>query len=273
MSKKTDAQCAKCPLPLPERVCFTPDGKGATFCPTLTHREMAKESFEAIDDEECRLLRTSIQEESASYRPSAANANQPPPYKPRIAEIVGFCQRMGYKRLGLIFCVGSNPEAKIIQEILTINGFEVVSIGCKVGQIPKTQYGVSPDHLIDCTNQLETACNPKLQAMLANEANVDFAILLNLCVGHDSLVIKHLKAPVTVFSVKDRLLGHYPLLAIYQYDGFYSYLKHPLPVCEPVCTPTCMPDDATGNTPADATGNTPADALGKDKNTSNGETV
>jgi uncharacterized metal-binding protein len=54
-------------------------------------------------------------------------------------------------------------------------------------------------------------------------------ILLGLCVGHDSLVLAHLESPATIFAVKDRLLGHNPLAAIYQYDSYYAHLKKPLP--------------------------------------------
>ena len=46
-------------------------------------------------------------------------------------------------------------------------------------------------------------------------------MLLGLCVGHDSLFMKHSVAPVTVLAVKDRVLGHNPLAAIYMADGYY----------------------------------------------------
>ena len=72
-------------------------------------------------------------------------------------------------------------------------------------------------------------CNPVLQAFVANEAGTEFNILLGLCVGHDSLFFKHAKAIGTVLAAKDRLLGHNPLAAIYQYDSYYRYLKKPLP--------------------------------------------
>jgi hypothetical protein len=34
--------------------------------------------------------------------------------------------------------------------------------------------------------------------------------------------------PSTVLAVKDRLLGHNPLAAVYQYESYYRYLKQPL---------------------------------------------
>ena len=47
-------------------------------------------------------------------------------------------------------------------------------------------------------------------------------ILLGLCVGHDSLFIKYSEAPVTVFAVKDRVLGHNPIAAIYTANSYYN---------------------------------------------------
>ena len=75
----------------------------------------------------------------------------------------------------------------------------------------------------------ETMCNPIFQALALNEARSEFNILLGLCVGHDSLFFKHATAMGTVLAVKDRLLGHNPLAAIYQYESYCRYLKQPLP--------------------------------------------
>ncbi len=45
--------------------------------------------------------------------------------------------------------------------------------------------------------------------------------------GHDSLFIKHARGPVTVLAVKDRLLGHNPMAAIYHNDSYWRSLKIP----------------------------------------------
>ena len=65
-------------------------------------------------------------------------------------------------------------------------------------------------------------CNPIAQAKILNHAQTDFNILLGLCVGHDSLFMKYSKAMVTVFAVKDRLLGHNPLAALYTSHSYYD---------------------------------------------------
>jgi hypothetical protein len=37
----------------------------------------------------------------------------------------------------------------------------------------------------------------------------------NGCVGHDTLFIKYLNGPLTILAVKDRVLAHNPLGAVY----------------------------------------------------------
>ena len=50
---------------------------------------------------------------------------------------------------------------------------------------------------------------------------------MGLCVGHDSLFFRHSEAPVTVLAVKDRVLGHNPLAAVYLADGYYHVRLFP----------------------------------------------
>ena len=52
------------------------------------------------------------------------------------------------------------------------------------------------------------------------------AIMLGLCIGHDTLFIKYCEAPLTVLAVKDRLLAHNPLAALYLSDSYYRRLRN-----------------------------------------------
>lgn len=61
-------------------------------------------------------------------------------------------------------------------------------------------------------------CNPIAQAEYLNDKQTDLNIVLGLCVGHDSLFFKYSKAPTIVLAVKDRVLDHNPLKAIYELD-------------------------------------------------------
>lgn len=48
---------------------------------------------------------------------------------------------MGYRRIGIAFCVGLSDEARVLQELLTAH-FEVDSVCCKVGGLGKRTYGM-----------------------------------------------------------------------------------------------------------------------------------
>ncbi len=134
--------------------------------------------------------------------------------KTRLEETMDFANKCGYKKIGLAFCIGLVNESKILSKVLSYNGFKVDSVICKNGHISR--------ELIDINNTKVAMCNPIGQALFLNEAETDLNIVLGLCVGHDSLFIKYSEAPVTVFAVKDRVLCHNPLGAIYQADSYYN---------------------------------------------------
>lgn len=129
--------------------------------------------------------------------------------KTRMDETVLYAQKMGYKKLGLVFCVGLSEEARKIQDILT-KEFDVVSVCCKVCGISKDEY-----NLEKIEEGFEASCNPIGQATIVNKENTDFNIVVGLCVGHDVLFYTHSEAPVTTLAVKDRVLAHNPLGYIY----------------------------------------------------------
>jgi uncharacterized metal-binding protein len=68
-------------------------------------------------------------------------------------------------------------------------------------------------------------CNPIGQAAILDAAGCTLHILLGLCVGDDTLFIKHAKAPVTVLAVKDRVLAHNPLGALYTARHIYTRIN------------------------------------------------
>lgn len=65
-------------------------------------------------------------------------------------------------------------------------------------------------------------CNPIGQALLINEQNTDFNVILGLCVRPDTLVMKYLESPMTTLAIKDRVTGHNPLAAIYLSQRYYQ---------------------------------------------------
>lgn len=143
---------------------------------------------------------------------------------PRLREIMEFARRAEYDRLGLAFCIGLRREALEVGRVFEDNGFNVVSAACKTGARPKEELGLREEEKVR-PGQFEPMCNPVAQALLLNEAQTDLNVLLGLCVGHDSLFIKHSEAPITVLAVKDRVTGHNPLAAVYASHYFQTKLK------------------------------------------------
>jgi uncharacterized metal-binding protein len=145
---------------------------------------------------------------------------------PRIEELIQFARKCGYKRLGMAHCGGLAHEAGLLSEVLEKNGFEVVSVQCKTGAVPKERIGIKAGEKIAGPEAWETMCNPIVQAMIINRSKVDLAIMLGLCIGHDTLFIKYCDVPLTVLAVKDRVLGHNPLAALYAGNTYYQRLRN-----------------------------------------------
>jgi uncharacterized metal-binding protein len=140
---------------------------------------------------------------------------------PRVEELIQFSRKCHYKRLGIAFCTGLANEARILTDVLENKGFEVVSVRCKVGATPKERIGIREEEKIRGPGWLESMCSPIVQAEILNAVKVDLAIMLGLCIGHDTLFIKYCRVPMTVLAVKDRVFGHNPLAALYLANTSY----------------------------------------------------
>jgi uncharacterized metal-binding protein len=222
------AGCARCPFERPVRSCQNQEGKAPPFCPTVNQEAVIGRALAELEKpENLEFARQASIQEAEGYAGRELGFDQVRPAKPRILEVIEFAGKMRYRKLGLAFCMGLRTEARIVEGLMTTNGFEVVSGICKMGRVPKEQIGVRDDQKIRIGG-FEPMCNPIAQAFLLNEAKTDFNILLGLCVGHDSLFLKYAEAPCTVLAVKDRLLGHNPLAALYTIDSYYRTLKAPI---------------------------------------------
>jgi uncharacterized metal-binding protein len=175
---------------------------------------LARARAEYDEPETHELARASAVTESAGYCRDG-----------RVQEVMGFARRLGVNKLGVAHCIGLAREAALLQEILEANGFDVYTICCKVGSVPKEELGVADEEKL-CPGQFESACNPIAQAMLLNDAGTGLNIAMGLCVGHDSLFFRHSEAPVTVLVAKDRVTGHNAIATLYLYQ---NYRKAPRP--------------------------------------------
>ena len=148
----------------------------------------------------------------------------------RLEEIMHFARKCGFTDLGVAFCIGLKEEAAILVQVLRKNRFTVNSVVCKNGSIPKEFIGIKEEEKVQ-PSSFEPMCNPIGQATALNKAGTDLNILLGLCVGHDTLFIKYSQAPVTVLAVKDRVLGHNPMAALYLAESYYRNKLQPS--CQP----------------------------------------
>lgn len=135
----------------------------------------------------------------------------------RLEELIHFCRAMGYSHIGIAFCVGLEKEAKLLHSILS-HHFKLSSVCCKNGGLSKDDYSLPRLR----SEGYETMCNPIGQAKLLNREGTDLNIIFGLCLGHDILFSKHSLAPITTLVVKDRVLAHNPIGAIY--SNYYNRL-------------------------------------------------
>ncbi|HAG10525.1 MAG TPA: metal-binding protein [Desulfotomaculum sp.] len=182
-------------------------------CPMQDHQEFYEETLREYEKEEIKNI---------SYN-SALVESEGYGIWTRLEEIIEFSWRAGFKELGLAFCVGLRKEARQVSIILQNAGFKVTSVVCKTGAQDKEKLGLNDSQKVR-PGQFEAMCNPIAQAGLLKEAGTQLNILLGLCVGHDTLFIRYSSAPITVLAVKDRVLAHNPLGAIYAEHYFKAKL-------------------------------------------------
>jgi uncharacterized metal-binding protein len=217
--------CAACGLP--KKPCRTGEGQLPPGCPPkLDARAVEWARQQYADPGVSEFARQASVQEAECY----ADRDQRPyvlhPVKTRIEETAEFARRMGYRRLGLAFCAGLHGEARTLAGILEAHGFEVVSVVCKAGAVPKESIGIQDDEKVRI-GQFEPMCNPIAQAAVLNAEGTEFNIVVGLCVGHDSLFLKYADALSTVLVAKDRVLAHAPAAALHTASSYYPWLAKP----------------------------------------------
>jgi len=215
--------CAQCSKP----VCFTSASleQAPGNCPVRTKPGVVESAKnKTLSPELHQFAYNASKQESSCYvrlpgTPSVLSA-----VKTRLEETIEFANRMDYGRLGVAFCIGTSEEGQTLVEILKDFEFEVVSVCCKCGSIPKEELSLE-SRSDSKPGRFRAMCNPILQAELLNDANTDFNIMLGLCVGHDSLFLKHAKAFTTVLATKDRVLAHNAMAALYLSRSFLRRVR------------------------------------------------
>ena len=220
--KYEDPACAYCPSTL--QACRQGESaeRGPAFCPTKVDPGAQARARAAYEDQQTReLSHVAAVVESEGYCRWT-----------RVEEIVQFAKRMGFRKIGIANCISFIEHANVLSGILESHGFEVVSVACKTGSIPKEELGIA-DHEKIRPGQFEALCNPVAQAELLNAHGCQFNVVMGLCVGHDSLFFRHIEGLATVLVAKDRVLGHNPVAALNLADTYYSRLWGPGKTAQP----------------------------------------
>ncbi len=206
--KKCNLSCSECSV----RNCYRREKQYPTFCLTEEFRdaaELTKKLYKS-DTLDGRLARAAAEIEGEYYGRLT-----------RLEETIRFAMKLGVKKLGIASCIGLLDEASLYAKIVRTAGIETKTVICKVGAVDKTEIGI-PEELKVCSGCKESCCNPALQAQVLNEWGADLNVLVGLCVGHDAIFTRHSKAPAVTFIVKDRVLGHNPVAALYTSRFYYK---------------------------------------------------
>ena len=208
-------RCAKCPVAYCTSAPMERISKDAlpVNCPMKTSPETIAKSVERYrDDDVSRLYVPATITEKEAYHVVRGVRMA---VRPRIKELIEFCRLLKIERIGIAFCAGLRDEAARLSNILEDQGFVIASALCKCGGVDKTLMGVTEQNKIRGPEKFEAGCNPLLQAELLNNAETEINVIVGLCLGHDMLFTMNSKAPVTTLIVKDRLLGHNPVMGLY----------------------------------------------------------
>ncbi len=119
----------------------------------------------------------------------------------RLSELVYFCLEMGYRSVGVAYCVDLAGPAEILIQVLR-RFFSVHPAPCR----RDTELN---------GDEANTHCNPADQAEMLNELETDLNVIVGLCMGSDCVFTQRSAAPVTTLFVKDRALANNPIGAVY----------------------------------------------------------
>ncbi|MCX8191908.1 MAG: DUF1847 domain-containing protein, partial [Nitrososphaerales archaeon] len=171
VSKDITPMCAKCGV----YKCRNPEMNVdyPAFCPHENYADVRRETIREgwMGGDENKMINRACEDVLKDGRDKDGDYNWC-----RIKELIEFSKKMGYKKLGLAFCVGLRDEARILVDILEKNGFEVVSIACMAGAPTRNEVGYE-----SYPSASSVICNPIMQAEVLNREGTELNIMLGLC--------------------------------------------------------------------------------------------
>ena len=207
---ETPTLCSYCA----RKKCYAGDlSQSPDFCPSKTQPEALERARAKLAEPENQRMAQDVARTWKNYGRLT-----------RVEETLEYARHRGFKKLGVAFCVGLAQEAELFTNILINEGFEVAAACCMCGALSSDDVNLPEEDKIVPQGR-QPMCNPVGQAEVLGAAGVELNVLIGLCVGDDTLFIKHSEAPVTVLAVKDRVLAHNPLAALYTSRTIYTRLK------------------------------------------------
>lgn len=202
--------CSECQ----SHACMGGEGKSPANCPM---------NMPGYEDKLRSLYAAGETRAMANAAATACGTEEDRNLTPRIKVLVEFLKKMGYKKIGIIFCAMVFDEMDWLSKILRKNGFEVVSACCLNGGTNISEHGVEiPDPPVK--PGYDPACNPIGQARLMNAQHTEFNIVSSLCAGHDTLAFRFSEAPCSLLSIKDVSMEMCPINALHLYKKYPELL-------------------------------------------------
>lgn len=181
-------------------------------CPRKNYPDLFKKTLEQnMNDPSIRKINVACEEAmKGGYDRFGSNW-------PRVRELIEYAKVLGYRKIGIAACSGLIEEGKILGRILQDAGFQVTLVNCMAGGTTRAKLGLKQWDDAFSPN----VCNPLMQAEVLNKEKTELNVMVGLCLGHDVLFIRHSKADVTPFIIKDRVTGHNPVAALYTSKTYY----------------------------------------------------
>jgi len=147
---------------------------------------------ECLVGKNCSVIKSGLEYSGENLKSIQISAwlESDPSKRTKLEEIAIYSKRLGYRKIGIAFCIEHERGARLVYDILS-RYFEVFSVCCKVCSLEKESLGIKKTGNLE----FEAACNPVGQALLLNNDGTDLNIMLGLKTGYDILFAKYSEAP------------------------------------------------------------------------------
>ena len=219
--KYDDPECAYCPPTV--RACRQGEAaeRGPGFCPSQVDPECIQAHARAAfyDDPETRPGSRKLSSAACSSPRATASGRAS-------RRSCKFAKRMGFRKIGIANCISFVDHAYVLSGILESHGFEVVSVACKNGNIPKEELGVA-DHEKIRPGQFEPLCNPVSQAELLNAPAAN-STWCSACASAMTACSSSTRGADHGAGRKGRVLAHNPIGALDVADTYTAGCGGPI---------------------------------------------